>query len=280
MGSLDIKGALRRRWYLLVPALLATGGLLAAAVVLMGPTHEVKSSVLLLPPRVAVVGYPTPETPGNPFLRLDGMDPVVSVLVTKLTSEEFSHRMVAGQPGGDYEMVRDPQSQAPIIDVTASGTTDAQAETIRDRILAAMPGTLRTLQADAGVPDRARITLTDLVADPHASESWKGLIRILVLIAGAGIVGTLLLVGAVDAIARSRREAKRAPERAPARQESPKAPQPQRAALPGTAEPAPGKPQLEAERARARDDAGPADRDISTHTRAPVPYREFRAKAR
>jgi hypothetical protein len=209
MRSLDVKGALRRRWYLLVAGLLATGGLLAAAVSLVGPTHEIKSSVLLLPPEVAVVGYPATEAPGNPFLRLDGMDPVVSILVTQMTSKQVSDQMLAGQPGGGYQVVQDPLTDAPIIVVTATAPNDAEAKVIRDRVIEAMPGALQDLQVEASVPPKARITLTDLVVDARASTVWKGLVRILILIAGAGIVGTVMLVGAVDAIARSRADARR-----------------------------------------------------------------------
>lgn len=253
MRSLDIRGALRRRWYLLVAGLVVTGGLVALAVNLVGPTHEIKSSVLLLPPQRSVVGYPNPEAPGNPFLRLDGMDPAVSVLVTQLTSKEVSDQMLADVPDGDYEMYEDPLSQAPIIVISATAPTDAQAELIRDRVTAALPRALTTLQVQAGVRSQARITSTDLVVDAHAVTSWRGLVRLLILVVAVGLAGTILCIGVVDAIARSRAEARR-------RDEPGECPEEAAADEPASVEPASEKPASEEpapETTRAEEQAQP-----------------------
>lgn len=209
MKTLDVRGALRRRWYLLVAGLVLTGGLVALVLTRLGPTHEIKSSVLLLPPPVSVVGYPNPEAPGNPFLRLDGMDPVVSVLITQLTSERMSDQLLAGSTEGDYQVVEDPLSQAPIIVITATAKTDQEAEAILDRVTAQAPQSLESLQVDAGVLPRTRISLVDLVRDDSATVVWKGLVRLVILIVAVGLGGTLLFIGFVDAVARSRQESRR-----------------------------------------------------------------------
>lgn len=209
MKTLDVRGALRRRWYLLVAGVVLTGGLVALVLTRLGPTHEIKSSVLLLPPPISVVGYPNPEAPGNPFLRLDGMDPVVSVLITQLTSEQMSDQLLAGSTDGDYQVIEDPLSQAPIIVITATAKTDQEAEAILDRVTAQAPQSLESLQVDAGVLPRTRISLVDLVRDDVATVVWKGLVRMIILIVAVGLGGTLLLIGFVDAIARSRQESRR-----------------------------------------------------------------------
>lgn len=136
------------------------------------------------------------------------MDPAVSVLVTSLTSKEVSDQILKDTPDGDYEVYQDPLSQAPIIVVAATAATSDQAELIRDRVTDLLPTTLNSLQSEAGVRPKARITATDLVIDPRATEVWRQLIRLLILIIGGGLVGTLLFLGVVDAIARSRRESK------------------------------------------------------------------------
>lgn len=208
MESLDITGALRRRWYLLVAGLLATAALLTAAMS-VGPTHEARTSVLLVPPPLSVVSYPNLEATANPFLRLDGLNPAVSILVTRVSAKQVSDRLLADEPGGEYTVAQDPTTQAPILIVTATGPDDAAALRIRDKVTSAMPGELDALQRDASVPEKARITMTDLVVDEHATASWKPLMRLLIVLGALGVVGTVLFVGGVDAIARSRKDARR-----------------------------------------------------------------------
>lgn len=208
MGLLDLPGALRRRWYLLIAGVLATAGLTILAFTSIGPQHEIRTSLLPLPPRASLVEYPARESPTNPFLRLDGMDPAVSVLVASMTADAVKDEILGSPPFGDYDIEADPMAAAPIIIVTASAPNSAEATRIRDRVTSEMPSTLQDLQADAGVPERARITLTELVKDQKATTSWKSLIRLLIVIVAAGLAGTLLMIGVVDAIIRSRKAAK------------------------------------------------------------------------
>jgi hypothetical protein len=203
MRTLDIRGALRRRWYVLLGGALATLALAVAALVQVGPSHELRASALLLPPNVTVVS-PEARESSNPFLRLDGIDPALSVLVTKLMADEFSDRMLEGAPDTDYTVAEDPLSQAPVVVVTASGKDAAEASAVLDRVTEEMPQVLDDLQAQAGITGSARITLVPLVRDEEPQRVIGGLVRIEILLLGGGLVGTLLLVGLWDAIARSR----------------------------------------------------------------------------
>ena len=207
MRSLDIRGALRRRWYVLLLGTLATLALAAAAFVRIGPAQEIRASALLLPPTVSVV-TPAPATPVNPFLRLDGIDPALDVLVTKLMADDFSERVLKGAPSTDYTVGEDPLSQAPVVVVTASGSDADEAATILDRVTREMPEVFDTLQADAGVKAAARISLVPLVRDEVPQVVYGGLVRIEILLLGAGLVGTLLLAGLWDALSRSRAAAR------------------------------------------------------------------------
>lgn len=212
MRSLHMRGALRRRWYLLVAGLLVTGALAAAAFAAVGPSQEIRSSALLLPPDVSVVSFPAPESPGNPFLRLDGIDPALSVLITKMMADDTSDRMLDGTSQSDYVVAEDPLSQAPVIVATVSGKDPDEAEVVLDRISEEMPQVLDSLQADSGIRERARITLVPLVRDAEPTVVWGGLLRLLIVVIGVGLVGTLLLTGLWDAVARSRAARGRVPE--------------------------------------------------------------------
>lgn len=209
MRALDIRGVARRRWPMVIAGLLATAALAGAAFTLMGPSREIKASALLLPPQTSVVSFPALETPGNPFLRLDGMDPALSVLVTQMGAEEMSDRILADAPQTKYTIDGDPLSPAPIIVVTVSGKDAAEASRVLDRVMKQTPVTLKNLQKQAGIPSEARITLVPLVRDQEMTVVWNQLLRLEILIIGVGLIGTLLLAGFWDAIAHthaSRRE--------------------------------------------------------------------------
>jgi hypothetical protein len=203
MRTLDIRGALRRRWYVLLVGILGTAALAAAGFVRIGASYELRSSALLLPPSVSVVAPETRELV-NPFLRLDGIDPALSVLVTKLMAEDFSEQMLADAPASDYMVAEDPTSQAPIIVVTASSKDADEASAVLDRVVQELPTVLDDLQDEAGITRSARITLVPLVRDSEPQRVLGGLLRVEILLLGAGVVGTLLLAGLWDAIARSR----------------------------------------------------------------------------
>ena len=210
MRSLDIGGALRRRWYVLLVGTLATAALAFAAYAQIGASYELRASAVLLPPTVSVVAPETRELV-NPFLRLDGIDPALSVLVTKLMAEDFSDRMLEDAPGADYAVAEDPVSQAPIVVVTASSKDADEASAVLDRVTNELPTVLDDLQDEAGIIPSARITLLPLIRDDAPQRVLGGLLRIEILLLGAGLVGTLLLAGLWDAIARSRAAARSAP---------------------------------------------------------------------
>ena len=137
-------------------------------------------------------------------MRLDGMDPALSVLITKMASEEMSDQILSDAPETTYEIDEDPLSQAPIIVMTASGKDAAEAGRVLDRVSKQTPLTLNELQNEAGVPRDARITLLPLVRDVEITAVWGQLLRLEILIIGVGVVGTILLAGLWDAIVRSR----------------------------------------------------------------------------
>lgn len=204
MRSLNIQGVARRQWPLVVAGLLATAALAVAAFVLIGPSREIKASALLLPPATSVVSFPAVESPVNPFLRLEGMDPALSVLVTQMSAEEMSDRLLSDAPETSYTIAGDPLSPAPIVVITVSGTDATEANRVLDRVTKQAPLTLNQLQKQASIPSDARITLVPLVRDEAITVVWNQLLRLEILIIGAGFVGTLLLAGLWDAIAQSK----------------------------------------------------------------------------
>ena len=204
MRTLDVRGVSRRRWYVLMAGLLATAALAAAAFTVIGVSREIQASALLLPPTTSIVDSPDREAPGNPLLQLDGMDPALSVLITKMASEEMSDQILSDAPETTYEIDEDPLSQAPIIVMTASGKDAAEAGRVLDRVSKQTPLTLNELQNEAGVPRDARITLLPLVRDVEITAVWGQLLRLEILIIGVGVVGTILIAGLWDAIVRSR----------------------------------------------------------------------------
>ncbi len=201
----EIPKVLLRRWYVVVLGLLATAGLVFAALSAVPPAYAVKSEVLLLPPSSAV------PAGSNPYLVLGGLESIGSV-ASKAMTDDRTQRLVKAQFGKvDYGVALDPTAAAPMLLIEVSSTSPKTSEAAEQFLSARLPDVLLQLQQDAGVPSKSLITRTPVIAADVPMIQRKSQIRAVVVAGAAGLLVTILAAAWFDALAlrRARRRRQR-----------------------------------------------------------------------
>jgi ElaB/YqjD/DUF883 family membrane-anchored ribosome-binding protein len=194
---------LARRWYLVLAGLLVTTGLCFFSYAAVPPTYERAASVLLLP------GEQTIPAGGNPYLYLGSLGQASDILVAAVNASSVRNDILLGHPATDISMVRDPASSGPLLSISASGQDNAAVTAVLERALTAIPKALSELQTQASVPATARITSLQLTTDPTSVLIRKNQFQAVGVVAAAGTVLTLLIVGFVDGLLLSRQRGRR-----------------------------------------------------------------------
>lgn len=213
--------ALRRRWYLVLVAVLVAAGASVLAVYLVGPTYKAQSAVLMLPPGTTVQQATPGSADGNPYLSLGSVsqarDVVVRALTASTTHEELCRTtgsadyqtMLAGMCKSDptvtYAATPDFTSSAPMVLITIEADTPRNAIVALQAVSDLVPGTLLRLQEDLNLRPRALITSTPVVMDETPKPAHKAQIRASIAAGAAALGLSLLAIGLVDGLLLSRR---------------------------------------------------------------------------
>jgi len=195
MGWGQALRALKRRWYVLVLGLLATAGLLYVAWDLTPPTYIARGTELLLPPTQQV-----DEGTQNALLELSGLDAPASLVIGQLDSQAVHDQVAEFSPEAEYTVETDPSLRGPTVLVTMNDATPEQVLASLAYVLDLVPRTLSTMQANLDVPTTATVTSMRLTADTEPEVEYSATVRLLVLVAGVGAVGTVVLAVALDAL--------------------------------------------------------------------------------
>lgn len=192
MNIADVLAALLRRWQLTVAGLIASALMCAGALLLIGPTYEDKSTVLLLPPGTSLT------TGENPYLGLSGLNQMVDVLVRTAYSQPTRLAVQERWPSAEFTVEPDLETSGPLISITVRNASAAQAQELTRYLLNLLPEQLEKLQADLHVRPRSMITADVLTqyAQPEVIRSKQ--LRAGIVVAGVGLVGTVLLIGLID----------------------------------------------------------------------------------
>lgn len=194
--------SLLRRWYLVLLGLLLTAGMSWYAYSYIQPTYEAQGSILLMPAK-KIVGHD-----GNPYLYLNGMTEVVDVLVRRSSSSESVDPVVKQFAGSEISTTADRTTSSPVVIVDISAPT---ADTALDALKAALITVTRNLdsmQNELKVPPQMRISSRELVVDDAATVNAKMQTQVAIVVAGAGLAGTLMLTGFIDGVLQTRRTRK------------------------------------------------------------------------
>lgn len=196
MYLLELVVVMRRRWYLLVAAIVCTVGVGFLTVQAVPPTYTAQGQVLLLPPQTSV---PKGQ---NPYLSLGGLTPAGDVLAKALSAPETVQRIESQGGSGTYVVELDVNSPAPIISITADGASEAESLQTLALVSAELVPTLVRVQRDAQVPASAGIRSTVLTSPTSADRVIKGPLRALIAVTGATFVVLVLMIAAIDGMLR------------------------------------------------------------------------------
>ncbi|MEU3463653.1 chain length determinant protein [Streptomyces sp. NPDC006733] len=198
----------RRRWYVMVPALLLTLALTAAVYLTAPVTYRSQSMVALLNSQQAARDFD-----GNPFLSTQAsLTNMADSLARSLNSDGSAADLRARGVEGAYQAMLADNAQGPLLVLTVTGTDPDRVLTSGQLLAAYAENRLRQFQAEQSVAPNAMIRMTTILPpnDPltQATRSTKSVVV-------AGLLGLALSVAAawfVDA----RRRPRPAPDPSPA----------------------------------------------------------------
>ncbi|WP_433447118.1 chain length determinant protein [Streptomyces sp. CA-142005] len=199
MDLAEIFRVMRRRWYVLLPGLLLTAGLIVGVALMVPVTYQSQSTVVLLNSQKATVAYD-----GNPFLSsqtsLTGM---ADSLARNLNSDGSVRDLKSRGATGAFAAKLADNAQGPLLWLTVTGT-DKAAVLASDKILTAYAKErLDLFQKQQSVAPKAMIRMTTIVPPQDPVAQTKTRIEYLVMAGCLGLVLSLVAVFYVEARKRS-----------------------------------------------------------------------------
>ena len=179
-----------RRWYVALLGLVMTGALAGVAVQVVKPEYNAAGSILLLPP----------ANPGaNPYLDLAAVPGVPEVISRVLHDSKYADKY-AEEGIEDYEVSPDQSAGGPAVLVIGRGETEDESLTAMLTVMADVLPVLQELQDEADVDRPNLITGRQIYVETEATKAGKAQTRAVVAAVGLGLVLTLFLVAALDAL--------------------------------------------------------------------------------
>lgn len=196
-----------RRWYIVLPVLLASAFITVNVVKSVDPTYQASGSVLLASPGLAR----SPNGPAvNPFTNIDYSSGVVASIVAQLMQDRtVKERLVAAGADPNYTL---STPSAPTISVESTAARPALAVDTVNLVIRGIQDELATRQRDAGGPPETWIRAIVLTSPTEADRLVSGKIRALTALIAVGLVAAVTLAFLTESVSVGRR--RRASERA------------------------------------------------------------------
>ncbi|MET7572386.1 Wzz/FepE/Etk N-terminal domain-containing protein [Streptomyces sp. NPDC005492] len=200
MDLAEIFRVMRRRWYVLLPGLLLTAGLMVAVQMVVPVTYQSQSTVVLLNSKKATEAYD-----GNPFLSTQtSLTGMADSLARNLNSDGSIRDLKSRGATGTFEAKLADNAQGPLVWLTVTGT-DKAAVLASDRILSAYAKErLLQFQEQQSVAAPARIQMATIVPPQTPVAQTKTRLEYLVMAGVLGLVLSLVAVFYAEARRRSR----------------------------------------------------------------------------
>jgi hypothetical protein len=141
----------------------------------------------------------------NPYLSFGGSENIAGDIVLRQMMAPQTVAALADRGYGEsYEIVDDPATSGPILDITVTGSNQSAVESTLQGVTAATQAKLTALQAYLKPTDR----ITSIVAsqDPSAHLLVSKKARLVVLVLGLGLILTYAIPQIVDAEITRRRD--------------------------------------------------------------------------
>ena len=191
---------LRRRWILTTLLLLLTLAATALIWVKKPGPYQAESMVALIPSHQSSI-----VNGNNPYLSFGGSENIAGDIVLRQMMAPQTVAALADRGYGEsYEIVDDPATSGPILDITVTGSNQSAVESTLQGVTAATQAKLTALQAYLKPTDR----ITSMVAsqDPSAHLLISKKARLVVLVLGLGLILTYAIPQIVDAEITRRRD--------------------------------------------------------------------------
>lgn len=202
MNIAETLRSLLRRWYIVVPGLLAAAALVVGMWHVQKPEYQRSATQMLLPGTASV-----PDG-GNPYIYIGGLTQAADVVVRALGSRNVIEDVVGDRPNVEVEVSRDPSASGPLILVSVTAGSDADAEAVLARLVTRTTRVLGDLQDQEDISAASRIKIIPVAIDETSVLMQRDR---LIAAAGAGLGAvalTLVLAVGVDGlvVARARRK--------------------------------------------------------------------------
>lgn len=200
----------RKLWnYKLVTLPIAALALAASfyVIAIQAPTYEASATYILIPPPSPPQGT-SPSGASNPYSRLSDPSVLVEVLASQLSSDEFRRSLASRGVRSTYKA--QPSAEfgfsAPIMRITATGTTEAEAVNTANAVGRALDRQLTRMQKVRGVNQAYWITTEAVVPAAHATLKASGKLRSIIAIFVLGAILLFMAIALLDVIGDLRRE--------------------------------------------------------------------------
>lgn len=197
----DLLAVIRRRWLVVLLGVLLTALLGVGATRLVPVEFEAKSSILVIPPTS------TPNTGGNPYLALGGLQVAADVLARAMSDPSTVEEVVPAGSGAEYVVEPDASTSGPMLVITTTDVTAAGALDLLGRVVDLAPTKLSDLQTSVDAPPVTLLEVAVITQDTEAVPQYKALLRAMLVVVGAGLGLTAILTVAIDSLRRRRSEA-------------------------------------------------------------------------
>jgi hypothetical protein len=190
---------LLRRWYAVLIGLVLTAAMCLGAAQVVSPSYQIKAMILVLPPKSAV------GSGGNPFLGLSGLGSVADVVSRSMMDGNTVKSLVELGANDKYLVAQDVTSAGPVILITSTANTPAEANETLRIVKEQLPDKLLKLQEATHVPENSLITLNQISQDERPTIVRKSQIRAVFGVFALGLTLTLVLTGFLDGLLLRRR---------------------------------------------------------------------------
>ena len=199
----EIFRAMRRRWYIAIPALLLTI-VATAGVYKVWPTkYKSEVQLSLLPSREVAQSQ---GDDGNPYLAFTpGLDSVVDILGRNLSSSQSAAQLQALGVTYPYTAGIAANAQGPFLAIDITGKSRAKISQFMPIIVAFTQQRLAQMQQASAAPKNTEIVAIQIAPPSTPAPVLKTKIELVAAVAIAGLVCTFLLCFIADNILNQRR---------------------------------------------------------------------------
>jgi hypothetical protein len=207
----DLAKLLFRRWYIAAPLILLAAGGAYMVGKSVKPDYIATSYVQLVPPTAAEEEVEPGEKkkkdtgPKNPWLEL-GLTSLSRAGM--LTVQDKTVLEQLDKSGLSDNVVVTFDNQSPILSIEVVGESADQATATSTRVISMLETNIKTLQSEYGAKETSFVTTRRLDNGDNIEESNSKVKRALVAVAGVGVLLSVALTIAGDAIIRRRKGGK------------------------------------------------------------------------